>query len=217
SGPIKTQEKSSADLIIDNGEKLKKLKGNILVINTTNQQMVDFLQLLEKGKGNKLKSITFISNEVEEAREFFKNQFTIIKAGGGLVVKDGKYLMIFRLKKWDLPKGKLEKGESEPAGALREVEEECNVSVSNEYEICNTWHTYIRNHKRILKKTVWYKMSCLDDTQMAPQLEEDIEAVRWMDLAEVKEALKNTYPSIKRVFKKFDQREKEIQELSIHN
>ncbi|HYH57216.1 MAG TPA: NUDIX domain-containing protein, partial [Anseongella sp.] len=55
---------------------------------------------------------------------------TYIEAGGGLVINEkGQYLFIFRNGKWDLPKGKLEKGEGADAGSIREVEEECNITV----------------------------------------------------------------------------------------
>ena len=57
--------------------------------------------------------------------------------------------------------------------------------------------------KKILKKTSWYEMSCLDDSNMKPQLKEFIDEVRWMDKKEVKKALKNSYRSIEEVFNKY--------------
>ena len=118
-------------------------------------------------------------------------------------MKNGKVLMINRLKKWDLPKGKLEHGEKTKKGAIREVEEECNIKVSLGRKICHTWHTYKRNGNRILKKTEWYLMFCVDDTQMKPQLEENIEQLKWMEPHELKPALYNSYASIRYVFKKY--------------
>ena len=102
--------------------------------------------------------------------------FKIIKAAGG-VVKNSKdeILFIYRLKKWDLPKGKLDKGETIMECAKREVEEETKVKVECGEKIISTWHTYTRNKKFILKKTTWYKMNSLDDSGMKPQKKENIE------------------------------------------
>ena len=50
----------------------------------------------------------------------FCSHFREIPAGGGLVRnKEGKYLLIYRHKLWDLPKGKQEPGEDIETCALR--------------------------------------------------------------------------------------------------
>ena len=55
----------------------------------------------------------------------FSASFKSIHAAGGLVRNiKGQYLFIFRNGKWDLPKGKIEKGEGIKSAAIREVEEE---------------------------------------------------------------------------------------------
>src|SRR5438552_3388516 len=55
----------------------------------------------------------------------------LIEAAGGIVKNtDGAYLFIYRLDKWDLPKGKIEKGEKTKEAAVREVEEECGITVT---------------------------------------------------------------------------------------
>ena len=51
----------------------------------------------------------------------------IIAAGGLVTNKHNELLMIFRRAKWDLPKGKLDEGESIEACAVREVEEETGI------------------------------------------------------------------------------------------
>jgi len=53
----------------------------------------------------------------------FKQYFKIQKAAGGKVLKEDKVLFIYRFNKWDLPKGKLEKGEAIEQCAVRESEE----------------------------------------------------------------------------------------------
>ncbi|MBX9852795.1 MAG: NUDIX hydrolase [Cytophagaceae bacterium] len=181
----------------------KRLEGKILVYNATFSQLERFLKLCEVKKLKKLESITFQFQDEEGGKQFVKDHFKIIKASGGVVVKGDKILMIYRLKKWDLPKGKLKKNEDAAKGAKREVEEECNIKVEIKEKIGSTWHTYTQKGKRILKKTIWYEMVCLDDTAMKPQLKEFIEEVKWMERKDVKKALKNSYKSIEHVFDKY--------------
>jgi len=119
------------------------------------------------------------------------------------VFRDGKILFIHRMGMWDLPKGKIEKGEAFKEGALREVEEECNVRVEIVDKVCTTWHTYTKGEKSILKKTVWYHMNCLDDSNKKPQIDEGIDEVRWMNENETNVALYNSYKSITHVLTKF--------------
>ena len=57
---------------------------------------------------NQLNSCAVQADDLDLAWEAFKDEFEVIEAAGGVVVKDEKMLFIFRKKKWDLPKGKLE-------------------------------------------------------------------------------------------------------------
>jgi 8-oxo-(d)GTP phosphatase len=183
----------------------EQLIADVVILDASLAQIGELLRLMKNRKLKKLDSVTFIVSNLEEAIKYVKKKFTIIKAAGGLVEKEGKVLLIYRLKKWDLPKGKLDKKEDTEEGAVREVEEECNIKVKSNKKICSTWHTYTRNGKGILKKTTWYAMECLDDSAMKPQVEEDIEEVRWMDPREVRQALYDSYPSIRHVFHKYYQ------------
>ena len=150
-----------------------------------------------------LMSLHVTINDYEGFKTYLKNKYKVIKAAGGLVRKKDKFLMIYRMKKWDLPKGKRENGESNSEAALREVEEECGVKVKLGKKICTTWHTYTMNKNNMLKKTRWYAMDLLDDARMKPSLEEDIEELRWMTQKEVYHALENSYRSIRFVFEKY--------------
>jgi ADP-ribose pyrophosphatase YjhB (NUDIX family) len=182
---------------------LDTLTGEVLIKNATVEIIDQFLLFLKQHKLKKLEEITFKVDDYEAVVEDIKQDYTIIKAAGGLVLNEGEVLMIWRLKKWDLPKGKLNKKEKSKKAAVREVEEECNVKVKIGKKICHTWHTYKQNGRRILKKTYWYRMYCIDDTEMKPQLEENIEDIKWMNETELKEALYNTYPSIRDVFRHY--------------
>ncbi|MCK5103839.1 MAG: NUDIX hydrolase [Cyclobacteriaceae bacterium] len=187
------------DLKID----FDQLSGEILIKDATTEVIDKFLVYLKQNNVKKLEEITFTVDDYDAVINDIKKDYTIIKAAGGLILNEGEALMIWRLKKWDLPKGKLDKGEKPKKAAIREVEEECNVKVKLGKKICHTWHTYKQNGRRILKKTYWYRMYCIDDTNMKPQLEENIEEIKWMDESELKEALYNTYPSIRDVFRHY--------------
>ena len=136
-------------------------------------------------------------------KQYLRNKFKVVKAAGGLVRKKEKFLMIYRMKKWDLPKGKIERGEKNRKAAAREVEEECNVTVKVDGKICTTWHTYTMNKRAMIKKTRWYIMDIVDDSKMRPALAEDIEETRWMNGKEVYHALEHSYKSISYVFEQY--------------
>ena len=180
-----------------------KLRDDVLVTHASDTYIKQCLDMLDKKKVRKIDSITFVVENRRATVDAIKRRFKIIKAAGGVVRKDNKILMIYRLGKWDLPKGKLEGKEKPKAGGLREVEEECNVKVVAQKKICHTWHTYTRHGKKILKKTHWFAMDCTDDTDMQPQLDENITDVRWMNREEVRQASYNSYFSIRYVLRQY--------------
>lgn len=177
--------------------------GDVLIQHAPVPVIDQYLQLLKSNSNKKIDSITFQVDNFKEAVDHIKEAYTFIKAAGGVVEKNGNVLMIYRMKKWDLPKGKKDNKESIKTTAVREVEEECNIKVKLLDKVCNTYHTYKRNGKNILKKTVWFRMECLDDSKLKPQVKEQIEEARWMTRGEVRAALYNTYPSIRHVFRKY--------------
>ena len=145
------------------------------------KSLLNYIDNLEKE--HNYDAIVLISNNLKGLWSDFKSLFKIIKAAGGLVHdENGQILMIYRRKSMDLPKGKLEKGESKREGAIREVEEETgikNITITN--KLLNTFHTYKdRKDRRVLKKTFWYDMST-QNQPTKPQIEEDIEEVLWVD------------------------------------
>ena len=127
----------------------------------------------------------------------------LIKAAGGLVKNaENNYLFIFRNGKWDLPKGKLDKAERARQAAVREVQEECGITIDSCGEkICNTYHTYEINDTLILKKTSWYWMQTAKQEKLIPQIEEGITEVCWLDKADLSKVRENTFPLIKDLLK----------------
>ncbi|MCC2546711.1 NUDIX hydrolase [Hymenobacter sp. BT175] len=204
----KTSDKVSKhryDLILNADDEFisKDLAGDVLVRDVTDVFVDRLLRLMEVKKLKKLKSLTMLARKKSRLILHLKDQFRIAKAAGGLVVKDGMLLMIYRLGKWDLPKGKLKKDEDPAQGALREVEEECNIKVELGEKLPSTWHSYAYNGNKILKKTNWYIMQCLDDSLMKPQAEEYIEEVRWMTPQEALNVLPEAYASIELVVRHY--------------
>lgn len=174
-----------------------KLLNNVWVMNAHVEDIDRIFGLMNTSAVSmNLISLKITVHDYDFIKGYIKKKFKIIKAGGGVVNKGEKILMIYRLKRWDLPKGKLEKKETVFEAAKREVEEECNIKVKMGEKICNTWHTYTMKSKSILKKTTWYAMDILDDSKMKPEVAEDIEDVRWMNPKEVYHALESTYKSI---------------------
>jgi len=176
---------------------------DVLITQPSKDIIVQLLYLLRTRKMKNLDSITLLTDDKDWLKKYIKSRFSIVKAAGGIVTKDNKVLFIKRLGKWDLPKGKFDKGETPEACGKREVEEECGVKVKLGAEIGKTWHTYTQNRKSILKKTYWYSMDLIDDTNMKPQEDEGIEEVRWLSHYEAKIALVNSYPSMRYLYKKF--------------
>lgn len=191
--------------------KASQLQGNVVVIEPSVLLLYKLFTIMRVKKLKKLASLTFITASKQNMIKIIKSQFKIVKAAGGLVCKGDQFLLMYRLKKWDLPKGKLEKDEKSKQGAIREVEEECNIKIKTENKICSTWHTYTQNGNKILKRTKWYAMTCTDDSQMTPQAEENIEQLIWVDQSQAEVLLTNSYESVRYVFEKYFKRHKALQ------
>jgi len=154
--------------------------------------------ILQFDEDESKEAVFVVADDLSELFEHFKSCFKYIEAAGGLVYNsDAQILAIYRLNKWDLPKGKVEKGESVREAAVREVEEECGISgVKIVKEINSTYHTYWIKGKFVLKRTYWYKMSYLGSEELIPQTEEDIQEVKWLSQDNLSEFKSNTYASI---------------------
>src|SRR5690606_27951320 len=144
------------------------------------------------------KEVNVYYHNLEKLWEAFKSHFDYLEAAGGLVFNSEKeILFIYRLEKWDLPKGKVEPGETTEIAALREVEEECGITnlKINKF-ITKTHHIYFQNNLK-LKATYWYEMNYEGNEKLIPQTEEGIGIAEWKPKSEIPEILKNTYENIK--------------------
>ena len=194
------------DTLIDGSSGIihTKLRARVLIYDALPDSIDSLLKIMTEKKLKKTYSVTFTLKNKKEVIKYLKKKFKVIKAAGGIVQnKDNKILFIYRLGKWDLPKGKKDKGEKIKDCAVREVEEETNTKVKIIKRNCTTWHTYTRYKKFILKKTVWYKMKCIDDSKMKGQKKEKIEKVRWMENKIINEILINSFKSLSYVVKKY--------------
>ncbi|MES2447263.1 MAG: NUDIX domain-containing protein [Bacteroidota bacterium] len=182
-----------ADSIPNQIEKIQQLSVNDF-------SFLDFYKTLRKG-GNK--HYALIDENPKALFKKIKKKLNIIKAAGGLVANaNGDFLFIFRNKKWDLPKGKVEKGEKIKITAVREVEEECGVTIEKREDLlCKTYHVYELEGKVILKRTTWYKMKVKGSPKLIPQVEEGITTASWVAPLGIKAKMKNTYPLILDVLK----------------
>lgn len=130
----------------------------------------------------------------------------IIAAGGIVINELNEILMIYRRGKWDLPKGKLDKGEAIETCAIREVTEETGIAnIQLRKLIGKTYHEYFDNwiNEEVIKETYWYEMKVQNKTQLIPQIEEDIETVEWVNKTELPNKLKNSYKNIEEIISIF--------------
>lgn len=148
----------------------------------------------------------FLYPDLEAAKKAFWKKFELVRAGGGAVWNERKeILFIFRRGKWDLPKGKLDEGETIEACAQREVEEETGLTaVQLTRPLLTTYHTYHESGKHLLKETSWFEMQASASQSLVPQAIEDIHAVEWLGKNQWQKVLDNTFPSIKDVLAALD-------------
>lgn len=167
----------------------------LLINKFTNSWLEGFLQKQEWTNYGKV--IVLCKNISNLKKEFFQN-FKIIKAGGGLVLNEmGELLLIFRRGKWDLPKGKLDKGERIDECAIREVQEETGLKKVDITKLSNsTYHIYYQQPNWIIKESIWFEMVANSNEQLIPQLEEDITEIKWVSLDQVKNYEQNMYPAL---------------------
>lgn len=170
---------------------------NVIVYREKNDivQAIKHLEFLSK---------VILYGEWERIFADLKTLYKYIEAAGGFIKNEqDEYLFIFRRGKWDLPKGKLEKGETPEIAAIREVQEETGLQFVKEKSLrCTTWHTYDTYGEPVLKQTYWFNMETTKNQDGKPQTEEDITELQWLPESEFSKVLGNTFPSIVEVMNK---------------
>ncbi len=160
-----------------------------------NKLLLQAIDMLEKSQNRS--SITLYSSNYPQLVQDFNKLYKVVEAAGGIVFNPkGEILVMYRRGSWDLPKGKIDKGETKEIAAVREVQEETGLQqIERGPLLLTTFHTYKnRKGKRVLKPTYWYQMTATQQ-DLQPQVEEDIELVQWMDpitFIETKRPIYNT-------------------------
>ncbi|MBK7870250.1 MAG: NUDIX hydrolase [Saprospiraceae bacterium] len=168
-----------------------------------------YIDMLEKAK--RFDSVTLYADDLDQLFADFTSQYKIIEAAGGVVVNsNGEALLIFRRDFWDLPKGKIDPGETVEAAAVREVQEETGLQqLILKNKLTETYHTYKEQKKRILKRTYWFEMETTE-MDLTPQTEEDIEIAVWQDITYFLSDNPTIYASIREVLTEFLQKNSKI-------
>lgn len=150
------------------------------------------------------KNVVVLSSDPWDTFLEFASQFVWVEAAGGVVENElGEVVMIRRNERWDLPKGHREMGEEFEWCAAREAEEETGVKVSKVGRgLATTLHSYNFYGKWELKLTAWYHMQG-ERKELTPQHEEGIICAEWIARDDVRDKIKSSFPTIKRVFDAF--------------
>lgn len=109
----------------------------------------------------------------------------VVRAAGGLVVRNGEVLLVHRPKygDWTFPKGKAGDGESDEDCALREVREETGLDCELLDELPSTY--YIDSHGRP-KRVRWWRMRPRGGA-FAPN--DEVDEIRWLEPRDAAELL----------------------------
>ena len=165
---------------------------------------VKFKKLIHQINEGSLLYVNLYHKNEEKLERFLLKKLPVVEAGGGMVFNAKEEILFIRRNgKWDLPKGKVEKGESYQDAAVRETQEETGVQdLEVRKFIAKTYHVFKRNDKFKLKVTYWYEMYSNYKGDLVPQEEEDITKVRWKNFEKTQKALKESYENIKLLFPK---------------
>lgn len=140
----------------------------------------------------------FLHPNLTELLDGFKQQLNVIVAAGGLVYNEQQEVMLIHRKgRWDLPKGKLDEGETLEQCAVREVGEETGVENTVVEKLLQvTYHCYHERGKHNLKESHWYVLKAPAKSPLKPQTEEDIEQCLWVPFGDVKNYVDGAFASV---------------------
>tara|TARA_R110002072_G_scaffold124085_1_gene259535 strand:+ start:51939 stop:52562 length:624 start_codon:yes stop_codon:yes gene_type:complete len=165
---------------------------------------VKFKKLINQINNGELLYVNIYHKNAEKLEKFLREKLPVVEAGGGLVYNSKKeILFIRRNSKWDLPKGKVENGESYEEAAVRETIEETGVQdLEVRRFLTKTYHVFKRNDKFKLKITYWFEMFSDYTGPLIPEPSEGIKKVRWKNFEKSQKALQDSYENIKLLFPK---------------
>jgi ADP-ribose pyrophosphatase YjhB (NUDIX family) len=166
------------------------------MLNPENRQLMTALNSCFHDQTKIQKLVVICNNPENLFQEFMKSLF-LIEAAGGIIINDfQEWLLIKRSGVWDLPKGKIDKGETVRHAAIREVKEETGIeSVSIIKELSPSYHIYPIDDEWVFKKTHWFLMLG-SKSRLTPQKEEKISEAVWMNEQNVKKIVHYMYPSL---------------------
>ncbi|RDK84695.1 NUDIX hydrolase [Marinirhabdus gelatinilytica] len=167
-------------------------------------KLARFKKIIKKINNGELLYVNLYHKNPEKLEKFLRKKLKVVEAGGGMVFNPKKEILFIRRNgKWDLPKGKMEKGESFEEAAVRETMEETGVKdLKVKRFITKTYHVFKRNDKFKLKITYWYEMYTDYDGELIPEANEGIKKVRWKNFEKAQKALQDSYENIKLLFPK---------------
>lgn len=146
-------------------------------------------------------------------KEYFKN-YVKVKAAGGIVKRKDKYLMIKRNGLWDIPKGKIDRGETKEDAAVREIAEECGISGHKiVVPITMTYHTMKYKGRRAIKRTYWYLLSFDGPKETRPEVKEGITKTKWATYEQLLAIRGKTYGSINHLLDVFHEKYPDSQDV----
>lgn len=138
-----------------------------------------------------------------------KRSMRWVRAAGCIVSDEAdNMLLISRNGRWDLPKGKVEPGETLHQAALRETAEETGVECLDESSslIIKTYHIYNLYGGWHLKQTSWFSAKAAGvKPEGKPQGEEGIAEVVWVTPDEWHRRLMHSYGTMKTIARQWQQ------------
>lgn len=179
-------------------EEHPKYTDSIFLTDLTEKSLNTCLQLLEKPGDY---PCYYLYHDLPKLLDALLASSITIDAGGGVVYNEkDEVLLILRRGKWDLPKGKLDPGETIIDCALREVMEETGLkNLTLLKKLTSSSYCYREKEQLVLKQVQWFTMKTSDLHELTPQIEEDITEIKWIKLQELDPYLQNTYDTIKEV------------------
>ena len=111
----------------------------------------------------------------EGMEETPQGDLRLVRAAGGLVVRDGMVLLVHRPKydDWSFPKGKCDSSEGDEACALREVEEETGLRCELLDELGQTSYRDARDRPKVVR---YWRMRPLAG-EFVPH--DEVDEIRW--------------------------------------